>query len=146
MTYQYIGRGILPAVAGVALVWSEVQNLRFGLASRSWPSVKGEVIERGVDPGAAMIRADSSLRLVYRYSVRGAEYRSLRIDYVGRYGGDSTKVSPGLLRYAMGHTVAVFYDPHDPTRAVLEPGIASGNWWRLTLGMFLVLLGTALMV
>ena len=145
MTYQYIGRGILPALAGGALVWSELRNLRFGMASRHWPSVVGQVIERGVDPGAETIRADSSLRLVYRYTVRGAEYESMCIDYIGRYGGNYLRVADGLLRYAAGQPVSVFYDPHDPARAVLEPGITGANWWRLALGAFFFLLGVALM-
>ena len=131
MIYRYIGRGILPALAGAAVVWSELQNLRFGIASRSWPSTSGEVVERGVDPGAVNVRADSSVRLVYRYSVRGAEYESLRIDYVGRYGGDSTKVAGGLLRYALGQPVAVYYDPHDPARLCSNLGSLEqiGSGW-----------------
>lgn len=146
MTYRYIGRGILPFLAGGAVVWNELQNLRFGMASRGWPSTTGQVVERGVDPGAEAIRADSSLRLVYRYTVRGADYDSLRIDYIGRYGGDSTKVGSGLLHYTLGQPVSVYYDPQDPARAVLEPGITRANWIRLVLGTALLAIGTALML
>jgi hypothetical protein len=146
MTFQYIGRGILFAAAGFALLWNEMRNLRSGAASRDWPSTTGKVVARDVDPGAPIARFDSSLRLVYRYSVQGADYESSRIDFVGRYGGSSHDVAQGLRRYGQGEAVTVYYNPRNPGVAVLEPGVASRIWFRALFGAFLLVMGLILMV
>jgi hypothetical protein len=44
-------------------------------------------------------------------------------------------------RYPEGNTVRVFYDPADPTAAVLEPGAGLGAYIPLGAGIFMVVAG-----
>jgi hypothetical protein len=74
--------------------------------------------------------------------VAGKEYEGTEIN-----PGDITKTSrlgEYEMRYRQGSQVAVYYDPADPARCVLEPGPTLGHWLFLFFGSP-VLLGMAAM-
>ena len=106
--------------AGVVLlvfgVYTRVQSLR----SRSWPTVTGVITESRVQSTRDRDGQWShKARIRYRYAVNGKFYDGDTISYAkGLFEGASVQVS----RYAQGSPVGVYYDPKDPTSAVLDPG------------------------
>ena len=76
---------------------------------------------------------DDSALIGYEYQAGGVRYTSRRIDFAGRWAGWSARKA--LFRYTEGATVEVSYDPSEPERAVLEPGMALGNFLRLLFGL-----------
>jgi hypothetical protein len=72
-------------------------------------------VKSSVDEGQTFYTAD----IKYAYTVQGVEYRS---DVVV-IGGHSYGANATVKRYPLGKKVSVSYDPDNPGRAVLEPGV-----------------------
>jgi hypothetical protein len=67
-------------------------------------------------------------RTVYEYGVDGQTYRSERV----AFGGLIRSAMPsfarrGIAKYPAGSLVTVYYNPNEPSQAVLEPR-AKGVW------------------
>lgn len=138
------------AFLGAAVfIASGVLGLRRGLRTRSWPRAEGRVLrsavvreseatgEGTVDGYRAEVR--------YRYEAAGA-VRTGTVVHAGDRGSVSrSRAERTAARYPEGARVAVFYDPADPDRAVLERGAGAGPAVLLAwggaclLGGFLVL-------
>ena len=58
----------------------------------------------------------------YEFSVRFDKFRGNRIS-IGEIAPGSPQVAEIMRRYPAGASVAVYYDPADPTRSVLERGL-----------------------
>ena len=58
----------------------------------------------------------------YEFSVRFDKFRGNRIG-IGEIAPGSPQVAEIMRRYPAGASVAVYYDPADPTRSVLERGL-----------------------
>jgi hypothetical protein len=98
--------------------------------SLSWPSVEGEVAHSAVlyqtntsttTGGAATYKAD----IVYRYKVNGANFSSSRISIVD-FASTSGRAQSIVQRYPDQSRVLVYYNPSDPSEAVLDPGAGGG--------------------
>ena len=124
---------------GTHLTFSFGRDLYFGLASRGWARVPGRICRLGTDAGSTM-RGDEALAVVYDYHVGGVAYRSNRYDYAGR---NSHYFRDLYLTLSVGDDVSVWYDPSEPTRAVLVPGIERGNVLRILFGLAFLYLGLA---
>jgi hypothetical protein len=99
---------------------------------RDWPTVPGEILERGVgfSPGSTIppgepVRATFRYYpyVKYRYSVAGKEYINDRLYLVGQtYGGG------GVMRRLVERLpspVPVHYDPENPARSYL---LVTSRW------------------
>ncbi len=131
--------GIAVTVVGIFISASYARDIYFGWRSKRWPRTPGTVIEWGMDAGARVGIQDNSAVVGYEYEVGGVRYMSRRLDYAGR--GAGLGVSNVLGRYSEGEKVAVSYDPGEPARALLEPGIAVGNVLRLLCGLGILAFG-----
>jgi hypothetical protein len=120
-------------VFGTYMSTDLARDLYFAWKSKQWPRTQGRVIQWGLDPGATMRVGDDSALIGYEYQAGGVRYTSRRIDFAGRWAGWSARKA--LFRYTEGATVEVSYDPSEPERAVLEPGMALGNFLRLLFGL-----------
>ena len=101
--------------------------------SAHWPTVTGTITESSVAEHVSRDKDDNvEIRYVpqiaYGYRVGGREYHAATIKwgfsqlYVDHEGPQKT-----LAKYPKGSSVPVFYDPADPSNAVLEPGNRSGT-------------------
>ena len=110
-------------------------------AVKSWPSVTGKV---GISE-ARIHRTDGHdtdfPHVSYSYEVNGKTYRSSNILPGGDIGG--VNVESTLARYPKGADVTVYYDPHNPKDAVLEPGkdTASNLLWLMIVLMNMMICG-----
>ena len=103
----FFALGLLAFIAGLQL-WLLRQK------SRHWPRAKGEILE------SAIVTApdNDELKVKYRYTVKGHEYRGNRLRF-GDTSGDYS-ASEKAKQYAPGASVRVIYDPDNPSFSALE--------------------------
>jgi len=119
--------GFLALVFGVCVVW-QMNDLRSkAQAAPSWPQVIGSITTSELD-----YEKDAKIR--YRYVVDGREFDSHRLFFGVVSNGDivfengSMLSDAGLVaRFPAGSQVKVFYDPAQPSRAILLPDARHGT-------------------
>jgi hypothetical protein len=109
------GLALLAGTVAAFLVFQE--RLDAARASDAWPTTKGEVVE-------TWMSRNLGAHVRYRYTVAGVDYESDRIRLVEKLWRDQR--SDIVARYPEGRQVTVAYDPVDPSRAALEPGVSRG--------------------
>lgn len=132
---------ILFILAGAATALWGLAVVAQGRKSQGWPSTEG-VIEKS-QPSSE--EDDLLPEIVFRYSAAGRDHvktfefprgisphPQLSVDYV--------------TRYPVGARVRVYYDPADPSRATLEPGVGRGDWMIFVLGASAILLGLVALI
>lgn len=133
--------GLFLIVGNFFLLRTIMETQKRETAVRSWPSVTGKV-------GLSEVRVhrtdghDTDFPHVsYTYEVDGKTHRSSNILPGGDVGG--INVESTLARYPKGAEVTVYYDPHNPKDAVLEPGktTASNLLWLMIVLMNLMICG-----
>jgi hypothetical protein len=88
-----------------------------------------------------MQRGDQAPDIRYEYEVNGQRYESAQLDVTGRFGGTPGRVAQALMRYEPGQKVRVYYDPEDPSRAVLETSVDASLYFRIAFGVVIAFLG-----
>ena len=102
---------------GLFAAYKIADELPQALASPAWPTVEGTVTNSKVRRRPGKRR----LRLRYEYDVKDQTYESHKIAFMGRvFSGTATE---RRKRYPSGAKVTVYYNPDDPSVAVLEPGV-----------------------
>lgn len=149
MSYGTGRRVLLSIGIGAAVIGTSIFTVRLAIGSRSnsWPGTKG-VIESTQwedelrDNGDAV--SSYIAKLVYRYTVGGREFHGSTIGY-DVSGQDA--VAHGLLdRRAAGASITVYYDPANPSRAVLVRGIAPFEYVPLVAGILCFVITTPLLL
>jgi hypothetical protein len=106
-----------------------------GRKSRSWPTAHGKVTVSELTEETRTETEDGRTRetklygakIRYRYQVAGVAHESNRV-----FWADGLKSSGGggarklVAKYPIGQDVTVFYQPSDPTVALLEPSTVKG--------------------
>ncbi len=106
-----------------------------------WPTTQGVVISASVDKeirtwtNSSGIRTQRTVyvpRIAYRYTVNGQEYTSTTIGY------STSEVRSGINsgEYAPGKPITVYYNPEDPSDAVLVTGFSGSVFAPCVLGLF----------
>ena len=148
-----MGRFVLALVLSLALVgagyfvaweWGRPALAR-AQESADWSRTQGWVetsrVERFSPTGG---RVEPRLELSYSYTVQGETYTGDRVRLPVPIPGvleDGPQQLTG--RYPAGLQVDVFYDPEDPSRAVLEPGAPAAAYLPIVGGVLLALAGAA---
>jgi hypothetical protein len=94
-------------------------------ASRRWPTTRGRVLQSGVSlhfSTLAKVPSTYVPQLVYEYRVDGHTYRGTRYNLLGAGLVNIEKAWSRHRRLQDSSEVTVWYDPADPTCAVLAPG------------------------
>jgi hypothetical protein len=139
---------IAPALLGVVLFligWFQFRKVR---VSRSWPSVTGRIldgkVEMAVNPGGADEPDSTSYfpAIHYEYLVGSQLYRGDRIAFEQTTYPNAKKAQQALLLFPAGASVPVYYDPSQPSSAVLQRK-ATGGTVVMVLGAVLVLAALA---
>jgi hypothetical protein len=146
--------GAIFAAFGLVLLSLGLANLRRARASENWPVTRGTIVYGRIDASDAAVHVENGrvlrgttegAHLVYGYDVGGRR----RYSNVRRFGQIAASTgnwaSEIADRYPLGKEVTVAYDPADPDRAVLEPGIGPEAWWVPGAGSALLLFGMAVM-
>ena len=135
--------GNLFVFAGLCLLVYGLAQTYTGWRSTGWSAASGYVVSSEVVGSGKGRRPE----IKYEYTVNGRGHTGDRI-LIGPdpMGGGMGIPSPGELirRYPEGKAVRVFYDPDDPIRSVLEPGIGRIPVLLTAIGVFFLLLGTVI--
>lgn len=129
----YDGIVLLYVVVLGAIVWRQRRLQRELDATRSWSAAPSRVIETSlVEIHATKGGTTYFPRVVYEYTVDGRTLRGQQA-YIGGDKGYSFQRNAEPRRKALADAAAVqvFYDPADPTQAVIErtaPVMRRNNW------------------
>jgi len=120
-------------IAGVAVTlwgWTIIAKARKTLR---WPGVEGVITESRPDTDAD----DLLPHIRFDYRVGDLSYRCT-LEIPGSVSPSQQFTARYLEKYPAGKKVRVYYDPEQPDRAFLEPGIGS-DWMIFVLGLLATL-------
>lgn len=118
-------------LAGVIVIIMSSVIGRKAMASLTWPSVTGTVlVSQMVEETSGEVSGYSPL-VTYSYAVSGQALQSSRVAFV------ASKSKKVVAKYPKGSPVQVYFDPQQPSKAVLEKGGST---------RFMVFLGVALIL
>jgi Protein of unknown function (DUF3592) len=101
---------------GVVLISYTFYSFYNGFRSRLWPKTSGVVLSSVLDEKTL------TCKMIYQYRVGKNDYSSARISY-GVISRSYLETYETYLMYKCGMEVNVYYNPVNPSMAVLEPGI-----------------------
>jgi hypothetical protein len=130
----------------LVLLFALAYSRMIGQACR-WPVTPGRIVASGVDtflarrePGDRYRRKMHKSSILYTYEVNGREYLGDRIR-LGVVTSANVAALPRRLaaKYPVGKEVTVYYDPRNPTEAVLQPHTYWQYFiWVIAAGMFVL--------
>lgn len=133
-------------ITGLAITPDNAKMFMEALRSTHWPHTEGQIVSSkmafrqriaGRHPRGG--RKGSGVKLLYEYKVNGNTYTSDRIHFVRTYSSMSS-ASRRLSEYPVGKRVLVYYNAHEPSKAILEPGLSLSAGSPLFLGLLMILL------
>ena len=135
-------KGRLIGLIGLAAlsVWITVSlssNLYFSVVSQHWPRATARIISSGVYTSGSSGESSWAPAVDYEYEVGGASHRSSNIRYLMRTFYDVESAAEVQAGYPVGRQVSVAYDPRNPNRCVLEPGVPPGMWSQAVIPLLL---------
>ncbi|MDD5708365.1 MAG: DUF3592 domain-containing protein [Kiritimatiellae bacterium] len=112
-----------------------------GVASRSWPKTRGRIVSSEIESYYSEKRSSTiySPRVPYVYMVEATEHRGGRVSAEDCGSGDIMSARKLVAKYRPGSDVEVYHDPHDPDRALLEPGFKFASVLMAIVGMVFLL-------
>jgi hypothetical protein len=128
-------------LAGGLLIFLSIRDGRTSKASLQWLSVPGTVVfSQWVNYATAGEPPSSAPEVKYTYVVNGQTWQSSRV----KFGGVARQKI--LDKYPNGNPVQVFFDPQQPSNAVLEPGGSTQVMLFAGIGTFVFCLLMALWI
>lgn len=119
-------------IIGLGIFLYGANTLVTAWRSVTWPTTDGKISY------SALHRGRTVTQLWYEYHVQGVRY--VAENY--RVGGNATPfedvATAAAQRYPAGRVVKVFYNPNDPSEAVLEPGAWYGNFVFPVMGLLIL--------
>src|SRR4051812_46582206 len=101
------------------VMWA--RNFWRQMEARDYATVQGKMVDARIENSRGRRGTSERAELAYRYTAMGREYTSQRLRH-GTERGD--QFARDFVRaHPAGSEVTVYYDPGDPSRAVLTPGI-----------------------
>jgi hypothetical protein len=149
VTRLLFGR-IVPALfvlGGALFLVIGLRELYRGWTSESWLGVPETIIKSDVQ-AVRHPDSDGGLDTSYRVNVRytyvvgDEEYTGTRMRFGAMGHNERSAAQEETERYSPGKEVLVFYDPKNPSLAVLTRGMGGGVWIAVGLGSVFLLIGT----
>lgn len=118
-----------------------------GHRSRKWPVTQAVIMSSSLEKSYSFFGYSVRLKMSYRFCVDGVMYDGQRA-YFGDWTrwGSSFLIPSELPRTPLGHAVSVAYDPEQPQRSVLVPGVSKSSLLMATVSLFLLAFGVVLVV
>ncbi len=134
-------KGRLVGLVGLAAlsIWLSVNlftNLYFSVVSQHWPRATARVTSSGIYSSGLGVETSWAPTVDYSYEVGGTSHHSSNIRYLMRTFYDVDSATEVQTVYPVGRIVSVAYDPGNPNRSVLEPGVPPGMWPRAVIPVF----------
>ena len=134
---------------GTYLIVFSLRSKKKAEASQGWPSVAGTMtlseVKQSINRNEDGIESISYYPAVeYTYQYAGQSFTSKRLQFGGVQGQkNSTNAQKVLARYPQGGSVTVYYNPENPSEAVLERQ-AGGSKVSLVIGIILLVLSVCI--
>ncbi len=114
--------GLVFFLLGTLATYSQIQ-------SQSWPSVAGVIntvnITSGQSCGNGACPTMYYFHSTYNYTVGGTQYTGTQLSLGGSSFSSIAQADMAVNEYAVGSHPSVYYNPSNPSQAVLQKGI---NW------------------
>lgn len=127
--------------------WALIADAR---SSLNWPTVAGTVIHSRVKSYTGDSEGKStqmySADIVYRYNVNEKTYTSGRVSSGDHSSSSLAGMEKLTMLYPAGKMITVYYDPHNPGSAFLEPGPAFITYLPFAFGVLSIITGLAALV
>ena len=134
--YIVIIFGLVFVAAGLFLLWQGVKDFRASRESQKWLPMEGQITESIVQVTRRRKKNDYYPKVAYTYSVLGETYTCKGVALGAIQGSSSqAKIQAQVEQYPLGQRVVVYYNPHRPAQATLEPGVTKGAWGTLVMGV-----------
>jgi hypothetical protein len=131
---------LLSAGGGIAFFFSMVQSFRDLWQAPTWPTAAGQILVAEARREQRGMRTFYVPYFEYAYSVGGRFYLGNRLGFRDAGKANYRKVAQRVDAYPIGSQIRVFFHPHDPADAVLEPRSRGQAWAELmqplTAGLF----------
>ena len=125
----------------IFMVLRFVRPFVLGLKSRSWPTAKATVVTSSFARG----RAAYIPKVTYKASHDGREYQNDTIRFLGAAAVTQESALAVAQRYPERSEVTIHFDPSDPRKAVIVPGVEAKHYVGLAF-LTLFCLGVAFIV
>ena len=132
---------VITVIIGLALTFLGTVKLKNAAETNKWPITKGTVTSSEV-AGAMKYYPSVS----YTYIVDSTVYNSNRISNMNFNTKNRSVVEEVLKNYPLGSEIKVYYNSADPSKALLEPGINTGNIFLLAFGILILAIPTFLVL
>ena len=139
--------GICFILTGGSLVFIDgLPNIYKAHQSSSWSSTNGYVTESKIykkrSSSSKKNKFKYTISLAYTYEANGKQFNAHQI-FFGETKSTSSKARSHAVieKYPTDSDITVYYDPQEPSQAVLEPGIQSVTYLPLGLGLIFLLVG-----
>ncbi|WP_319522566.1 DUF3137 domain-containing protein [uncultured Desulfosarcina sp.] len=144
---ERLAGAVLFLAIGIVIAVVSYNGYRTSLASKSWPSVTGNIVQSEIEKQTSTSGEGANKKttvkeypkIAYQYNIDGKTYKSGKISFGST--GNAKKV---VSRYPQGKTVPVYYNPDKPGQAVLVPGNPEFNYVPYFFAVFFILFGLAL--
>ncbi len=141
--------GLALAAGGSCLYLFYIKpNMATAKQSKSWPSVKGKVLDVDIDRTGSGDDVSYKIHATYTYNVNGKDYRSDRLvigpttSHNSRFTARSVAKEKGLVT---GNSVTVYFDPDNPRYATLTTGVGIGLYVFLAASAIMAIIGVIIL-
>jgi hypothetical protein len=100
------------------------------LISQRWPTVSIRVTSSGISTGRSTVGNWWAPDIQYEYQLRGKTYHSTNIRFLMPVFYSQEDARAVQSAYPQDAQAKAAYNPRDPGRSVLEPGVPPNMWWR----------------
>ena len=144
--FVYISAIIL-VVVGLLIMVVGIEEIRLAKNSTNWSSTEGYITKSTIRENQDS-DGDTTYKSVieFSYEVRRRKLSANRVFFgaLGIFTGNRNYYQRVAQKYYKGKTVKVFYNPHQPQQAVLEPGISKKSFILLIYGFLFFDTGSCL--
>lgn len=116
----------IPVLSFGFVIWMIRRSGRKAHASEHWPTTSGRILTSEVSSHRSLNSSGTHTtiyepKIVYEYVVNGQRYQSEQINFSMVAGMSGSGYASTLVgKYPEGSIVPVFYNPDNPSEAVLE--------------------------
>ena len=131
-------------VVGLALtIFWGIPTAQNAMKSADWPVIGGRVTVSAVSENYDSNDSNTTYtaKVTYVYIVDGNEYMGSTVAFGDFGSSDPAHASRIVMRYPVGESVQVSYDPREPQTSVLEPGAGWSSFIGIIVGTLFLFIG-----
>ena len=147
----FIFFGVITLFMGIVTFVPWTLNLSKSMETKNWSTTGGVILTSEISSHQESERDSNghyrmvtyySVNIVYQYIVNGFNYSCSRVSYsTFDSTSDHNEAQQLANKYSVGKNVTVYYNPNNPSEAVLETGSTNITYVFLILGVILTIAG-----